>query len=236
MGYFMDKVHFVYKTTNRLNGHFYYGVHSTTNIDDGYLGSGKRLQSAIAKYGRDAFDRIIIRQFDTANEAFEFEKHTITEDLLQDPSCYNLRSGGHGGHCDRSRELVSQGRRLHFDEDGPSPAELNMYAARTERYRRGEWTDNERARHQSMSLLIADMTWYTNGTQNTRAIDPPGPDWWPGRSMSSGCDQQQFIALYQSCGARSAFIDALSPTLSTTAASSLYYRIKKQLNEVATQK
>ena len=34
--------HFVYKTYSP-SGFYYYGRHSTTNIDDGYLGSGNGL-------------------------------------------------------------------------------------------------------------------------------------------------------------------------------------------------
>ena len=37
--------HYFYKIKNRINGHYYYGVHSTSDIDDGYMGSGKRLKT-----------------------------------------------------------------------------------------------------------------------------------------------------------------------------------------------
>ncbi|ADG36130.1 putative truncated Seg-like homing endonuclease [Acinetobacter phage Acj61] len=38
---------FTYLTTNLINGKMYYGVHSTKNINDGYIGSGKALKLAI---------------------------------------------------------------------------------------------------------------------------------------------------------------------------------------------
>ena len=42
--------HFIYRTTNLLNGKFYVGRHSTTNMNDGYFGSGIVLKKAIEKY------------------------------------------------------------------------------------------------------------------------------------------------------------------------------------------
>ena len=45
------KFHFIYKTTNLINSKYYIGMHSTSNLKDGYLGSGKYLRSSIKKYG-----------------------------------------------------------------------------------------------------------------------------------------------------------------------------------------
>jgi len=45
----------VYKTINLVNGKIYVGLHVTDKLDDDYLGSGKLIQAAIKKYGRENF-------------------------------------------------------------------------------------------------------------------------------------------------------------------------------------
>ena len=90
------KYHFIYKTTCKVNGKFYYGMHSTDKLNDGYIGSGTRLWHAIKKYGRENFS-IEILEFLPDREALKKrEAELITEDLLKDPMCMNLTLGGHG--------------------------------------------------------------------------------------------------------------------------------------------
>lgn len=89
--------HYFYKITNQLNGHFYYGVHNTNNLDDGYMGSGTRLWNAYNKYGVENFNKEILKYFDTKEEAFEYESEIVTEQLVNDDNCYNLSVGGKGG-------------------------------------------------------------------------------------------------------------------------------------------
>ena len=89
--------HYFYKITNLINNHFYYGVHNTNNINDGYMGSGKRLHYAYEKYGIENFEKEILKYFDTAKDAFEYEAEYVIEDLVKDPNCYNLVNGGKTG-------------------------------------------------------------------------------------------------------------------------------------------
>ena len=90
------KYHIFYKITNNINNHFYYGVHNTDNINDNYMGSGKRLWYAYKKYGIENFTKENLKFFDTAKEAFEYESDYITEELIKDPNCYNIEGGGKG--------------------------------------------------------------------------------------------------------------------------------------------
>lgn len=86
--------HYFYKITNTENGNYYYGVHNTDNLDDGYMGSGKVLRLAYKKYGIDNFTKEIIRFFDTMDEAFEYEHEIVNEETVKDPKCYNVQIGG----------------------------------------------------------------------------------------------------------------------------------------------
>lgn len=88
--------HYIYKTTNLVNGRYYIGKHSSDSIqNDMYLGSGKILNKAIQKYNRTNFSRQILFQFQSENEAYQKEKF-ILQQLLNDPLCYNIAPGGNG--------------------------------------------------------------------------------------------------------------------------------------------
>jgi len=91
------KYHYTYKTTNLINNRYYLGMHSTNRLDDGYLGSGKRLYYELNKYGRDNFKFEILEQFNSRQELIQAEVNLITEQDLRNPNCLNLKSGGQGG-------------------------------------------------------------------------------------------------------------------------------------------
>lgn len=88
------KFNYFYKITNNLNGNFYYGIHSTNNIDDGYMGSGLKLKRAFKKYGIENFSKEIIKFFATREELADYEADVVTEILVNDKNCYNTSLGG----------------------------------------------------------------------------------------------------------------------------------------------
>jgi hypothetical protein len=89
--------HILYKTTNLLNDRYYIGMHSTDNLEDGYLGSGKRLKAELVKYGRENFKREILELLPSRTELEKREAEIVTESLRDDPLCLNLKNGGEGG-------------------------------------------------------------------------------------------------------------------------------------------
>lgn len=88
------KHNYFYKITNILNGKFYYGIHSTDNLNDGYLGSGGSIKKAIKKYGKENFIKEIIADYPTRKEASDHEKMVVTCELIRLKECYNCRTGG----------------------------------------------------------------------------------------------------------------------------------------------
>lgn len=86
--------HYFYKITNLLNNHFYYGIHSTDNLEDGYMGSGTRLHYAYKKYGIENFKKEILKFFNTREECSNYEVEMVTEELIRKDECYNIIMGG----------------------------------------------------------------------------------------------------------------------------------------------
>lgn len=95
----MERFFLVYKTVNKLKGEYYIGVHVTNDINDDYIGSGKRLSYSVRKYGRENFERQVLAIFDNPEDMFDMEARIVNEDTLLDPLCLNLKVGGYGGWC-----------------------------------------------------------------------------------------------------------------------------------------
>ena len=60
------------------------------------MGSGIAIRRAYEKYGIENFTKEIIKYFETSDEAFEYEKNFVTEEVVNDENCYNMKTGGDG--------------------------------------------------------------------------------------------------------------------------------------------
>ena len=98
------KFHFIYKTTNLLSGKYYIGMHSTDNLDDSYLGSGKRLRYSINKHGFENHVREILEFVDSRERLKKREKEIVSLDEIAKEECMNLIVGGEGGRGFTSEE------------------------------------------------------------------------------------------------------------------------------------
>jgi hypothetical protein len=103
------KYHFIYRITNQINGKIYIGVHSTNNIEDGYMGSGLYLRKAQKVHGVENFKREIIYNCKTREEAMMLEAEIVDFEYLQRNDVYNLIiGGGTGGYIKKDRAIYSK--------------------------------------------------------------------------------------------------------------------------------
>ena len=91
----MKVYNYIYKITNQINGKIYIGKHSTDNLDDGYMGSGKLILKAEQKYGKENFTKEYLAFCDTEEKLNWFEKFYIKKFNAREVG-YNLTDGGDG--------------------------------------------------------------------------------------------------------------------------------------------
>ena len=77
-----------------LTALFYIGMHSSTKIDDGYLGSGSRLVSSIREFGKENHAREILEMCESREKLFVREKEIVNKKLLANELCLNTAIGG----------------------------------------------------------------------------------------------------------------------------------------------
>ena len=91
-------MYYIYITTNLINGKRYIGQHKTDNPTDSYLGSGKLLKEALAKYGKENFIKEILDICETPQEANDKERYYIAlYNAVKSDDFYNLSEGGQEG-------------------------------------------------------------------------------------------------------------------------------------------
>ena len=107
----MKKYNYAYITTNLANGKQYVGDHSTNNLDDTYLGSGKIIKDAVKKYGKKNFKREILEQFSTKEAAFNAQEKYINEYNTLVPNGYNISPTGglniRGCHSEKTKRKIA---------------------------------------------------------------------------------------------------------------------------------
>jgi hypothetical protein len=84
----------VYKLENLINGKIYVGFHSTNDLDDGYLGSGKLIKRAVEKYKPENFRKEYLAVFEDRESAELLEREIVNEEFVKRDDTYNLSVGG----------------------------------------------------------------------------------------------------------------------------------------------
>lgn len=114
----------VYKTTNKINGKFYIGVHRTNpDIFDGYIGCGvnhkdskkfklKGFPAAVRKYGYENFIRETLFEYPDTKEghdlAYEKEAEIVTLEFIKSKDTYNLTVGGRFTVYNNLKKVIAQ--------------------------------------------------------------------------------------------------------------------------------
>lgn len=102
-------MHYFYKTTNLLNGMYYYGVGHKND----YLGSGKYFKRALKTYGPENFNKVILKWFESAKDAFTFEDRFLKIfNLKEDKNSYNLCNNSFGGNTMPSKSTIKYDERI----------------------------------------------------------------------------------------------------------------------------
>jgi glycyl-tRNA synthetase beta subunit len=85
-------------------------MHSTDDLDDGYIGSGKALWISIKKHGRETHRLEILEYSKSREELARREEELIDEHILRDPLCMNLQRGGYPNRemTDKLRQFISE--------------------------------------------------------------------------------------------------------------------------------
>lgn len=99
----MKQFHIIYKTTNHINNKIYVGMHSTYNLDDGYMGSGTLLRKAVAKYGEDNFSTQILHSLPDRKSLIEMEREIVDKLFVARDDTYNIVIGGGGSTLSSNR-------------------------------------------------------------------------------------------------------------------------------------
>lgn len=120
-------MYYIYRITNLINQKTYIGQHQYTDIDDGYMGSGKILQKAYKKYGFQNFKKEILKNdIETFQEANKWEIHFIGLERQNGKAEYNITAGGEGfraRHREESKRkiaIANLGNKKGFQKNTPS--------------------------------------------------------------------------------------------------------------------
>ena len=99
--------HLVYKTYNPSTGEYYFGKHSTKNLNDGYKGSGNWIKES--NQASLITETIHIAQ--SESDAYELEELLVSLHY-NDSLCMNIAKGGSGikigSHTEKSKEKIRE--------------------------------------------------------------------------------------------------------------------------------
>lgn len=79
-------------------------MHSTDDLEDGYMGSGKAIKFSIKRYGKENHKVEILEIVESRELLAEREKAIVTMSKVRDGNCMNLKLGGIGGFMKKTKK------------------------------------------------------------------------------------------------------------------------------------
>jgi len=184
-------------------------MHSTDNLEDGYIGSGTRLWHSINYHGKENHSIEILEYLDDRKSLKYREKELIKEETLKDPMCMNLALGGEGGirnkkhakkfHKAGGRKVLQMMSKIHHNKLKSDVGYREKYCKSVSESLKGEKNPmfgkshsietkkkmSKSSNNKGQNNSQFGKRWITNGTEN-RKIDkfmdiPEG--WSPGRKL-----------------------------------------------------
>lgn len=185
------KYHIIYKVTNIITNKFYVGMHTTKNLHDGYLGSGKIIKSSVKKYGKENHKLEILEFCENREQLIQREKEIITAEFISQPFCMNLQLGGTS-----LWQYIFDLRKVdkEFDEKLRKVSVENIKKAHIGRTNydtfsgRSHTEETKQKMRKPKGLGEANSQfgtyWITNGKENKKTKDLIIPDgWYKGRKI-----------------------------------------------------
>ena len=186
-------------------------MHSTFNMEDGYMGSGKRIKRSIEKYGLENHIKEILEFLEDRSSLKEREKEIVNEELIKDSLCMNLQPGGGGGFINKEHQLkcsIAGGQRhkekmlnnpLYKKEQCDRLSKLTKERHKEGKYKMPDWNGRTHSREtknkisNKHKIRLSEPSnnsqygtcWITNGKDNKKIFKgdliPNG--WKLGRNM-----------------------------------------------------
>ena len=107
--------HILYKTTNLINGKYYIGIHSTNDLNDGYIGSGYLLWKSIDKHGLNNFKCENLKIFKSREKLLRAERIWVNQKFIELDNNYNMVVGGSNPpvlvkHSEETKRKISKSK------------------------------------------------------------------------------------------------------------------------------
>jgi len=171
----------IYRITNLINGKTYIGQHKYKDLNDDYMGSGKCLKRAQAKYGIENFKKDIL-VFGIVKKSFIdlLEKEYIKFYRSIGKAEYNIADGGQGGSINKGKKFgpMSEEHKRKISEAQKGKRFSEEHRRKLSEVNKGErnpWYGkhfSEETRKKISESLKA-LCWFNNGEINVRAKECP---------------------------------------------------------------